>query len=199
MDDTTHKKSRMMHPTGVTYCETRLFRRGTKTSQAKGSNSVVSQRTAEETFQKDGLAMPPPTQSLYQRSVALKAPTADKSANSGAWITVIGVIPGRMREIIDYFSKFGAILRVDDTPGNWACLEMATRDAANAALEDCGSAPVLVAAGMACSCVNGKVKSEYLPDNEEPPTSVEFDPCANDGVQPKKWLVSSIFDSIFGM
>lgn len=188
-----------MQQAGVTYCETRLFRRGPKTAQVKDSNTVLAPRTADETFQKDGLSMPPPTQSLYPRSVALKAPTADKSMNSGAWISVIGVIPGRMQEIIGYFSKFGTILRVDDTPGNWACLEMATKEAASAALADCGSAPVLVGAGMACSCVKGKIKSEYLPDMEEPPTHVEFDPTANDGIQPTKSLVSSIFDSIFGM
>lgn len=179
--------------------ETRLFRKGTKAAHVKSSNATLVSRTADETFQKDGLPFAPPTQSLYRRSVALEEPSADKSANSGVWITVIGVIPGRVREVIEYFSKFGTVLRVDDTPGNWACLEMSKKQGADAALAACGNAPVLVAPGMACSCVSGKLKSEYLPDRDEYPTDVVFDPSANDGVEPQKSRVSSIFDSIFGM
>lgn len=183
------------------YLKTRLFLSKSSAAHSKNQKltSTINARSAEETFQTDSFHGAPPKQSIYGKSQIADEPQKTEETEIGTWVTVIGVIPGHVQEIISYFSKFGTILRADDTPGNWVYLEFASTELAKNAVESCNNSPQIIIPSMAVTCKMGRIKCRYVPQQEKPPQAVFFDSKREGVVIPKekRSIVESIYDSIF--
>lgn len=188
-----------MNETNQQFLDSRLF--GTKTTSnlaTKNAKNPLVVRTEEETFAKDGNLYRKPTDSIYTRRNEIPK-NQPETTNIGTWITVIGFIPGRIQEIVEYFTQFGTILRVDDTPGNWLYLEYQSNEMAQKALESFSESPQLITNSMAVACIPGRIASTYVPDNAAH-SEFNLNPFDERVIIPeeKKSVVGTIFDSLFG-
>lgn len=162
------------------------------------SNSAVTSATfGEETHQDQLFSMSIPKETIYTHSV-ISETGQQTSPYRPAWITVIGIITGRLNEVIDFFSKYGPIKRVNDTPGNWAYLEFETYEMAEAAVADCSQGPQLISGSMAVSCVMGRRVSDYVADDIGATEDASLEPIA-EVVEPKvnPWSARAIYDALF--
>ena len=185
------------------YLDSRIFGKnaGSNLSNDQQARSLIAQRTEEETFVKDAdIQLDKPSGSIYDRTKVFGISKHIKAKDIGTWVTVIGVVPGYINEVVNFFSKYGTILRVDDTSGNWVYLEYASIEMAEKVVESCSKSPQLITNKMAVSCVLGRLRSEYVVEKPKPPDSVNFVPKSKGVIIPeeKRGIVGSIFDSIFG-
>ncbi|KAK8863846.1 Nucleoporin nup35 [Tritrichomonas musculus] len=181
----------------------RIFgsRAGNNLSKDKQTRNLVAQRTEEETFVKDADFMTDqPSGTIYDRDKIYGVSKHIKAHDIGTWVTIIGTIPGHTDEVVQYFSKYGTILRVEDTSGNWMYIEYPSTDIAKSVVDKCSGAPQLISNRMAVACVAGRVRSEFVTQKPKPPDKVEFVPNTKGVVIPeeKRGIVGTIFDSIFG-
>ncbi|KAH0785329.1 hypothetical protein GPJ56_010740 [Histomonas meleagridis] len=177
------------------FLETRLFRPKTAATPAKPKEDKnVSPQLTEGTFANKSSI---PTTSIYQQQKGIEPVT--ENADVGTWVTVIGVIPGHTNEVLRFFSRFGNIISVDNTPGNWIYLKYASLDIAKTVVSTFNNGPQLISNNMAVTCVLGRTKSQYIQTNETIPESVTFNPIKTGIEQPRKSSISGkIFDTIFG-
>jgi hypothetical protein len=187
---------------GPIFLKSRLFETSTErsTTTTSTSRSSVPSYPRSELFTKDSKLARPPTRPLYGQSPQTTDPPPPHTPRFAKWITVIGVIPGRVREIVEHFSRFGTILRVDDTPGNWVYIEYASEAMAEQAAESGSAEPTLIGGSMLVCATLGRMRSGYVPEPEAPPDRAEFD--LGIGELPARNRVSGvggmIFDAIFG-
>ncbi|OHT08140.1 hypothetical protein TRFO_23415 [Tritrichomonas foetus] len=184
------------------YLNSRLFgsKNATRVTKSQQNKSIVTPRTEEETFQFDSFASDKPSGSVYDRTNEFGVTQHEKTHDIGTWITVIGTIHGYTNEIVQHFSKYGTILRVDDTAGNWLYIEYPSTDIAELAVKSCGRSPQLITNTMAVSVVPGRLKSSYVMEKASPPSTVEFDPICEGVAVPeeRRNIVGAIFESVFG-
>ena len=181
------------------FLETRLFRpkAASSSTKAKDGKSIVSPQLAEDTFTNESSLNNIPTISIYRQSKEVEPVT--ESVDIGTWVTVIGVMPGYTNDVIRFFSRYGTIIRVDDTPGNWVYLEFVSLDIAKAVVSSFSNGPQLISNNMAVTCVLGRLKSQYVQTKESIPENITFNPIKTSVTQPKKSEISEkIFDTIFG-
>ena len=188
------------------WLDTRLFRKKNKKAMEEGQSaaqknaqSTIGRFTADQVFQRECLPFKPPTRTMvtaYSENMAVSMP---KAGGSGVWLTVYGVVPGKIPAIVAYFNRFGTILRVDDQPGNWLYIEYTSRDAVDAAVKDCGRAPQIIGNGLAVCCSKGRRRSEYLPDKTKRLESAGVIEPEMNVVQPEEMTtVQRIYDAVFG-
>ena len=182
------------------FLDSRIFGSKSTSSTEQSQAKVFSvPRSEAETFNISSFASEKPSGSVYDASSNDQALT-QSTADVGSWVTVIGSIPGRLTPILDYFSKFGTILKAEDTPGNWIYLEFPSKEIANIVLTSCANSPQLIDNTMAVAVAPGRIRSSYVPGKPEIPTKVEFKPTHDNVVFPRedKHITGKIFDAVFG-
>ena len=159
------------------------------------SKSIVTPQPTEVSFSSSFSKIP--SSSIYSSKKECESIT--ESVDVGSWVTVIGVIPGCLNEVIKFFSKYGTIIRVDDTAGNWVYLEFVSLDVAKSIVSNFENGPKLINNRMAVTCSLGRIKSRYFQDKE---VSSQFDfsfkPLTSNDNQISSDISGKIFDKVKG-
>lgn len=182
------------------YVKSRLFLTKDNINQnISSTKSVIKKRTPQESFQHDKFFATAPKKSAYSRDQSLVGAKDDPITIVGSWVTVIGAIPGRHNEIVEYFSRFGSIDRVESTAGNWIYLEYSSFENAEMAVQSSKQEPLIIGNHYIVSCVKGKYRNAYLPKNEDPPTKVSFSTYKPAfPPQQQKSIVTKVLESLLG-
>ena len=106
-----------------------------------------------------------PQDSVYNDELWQSSGKKDQTYKT-SWITVIGVVRDQIQEVRDFFSKYGPIMKVNDHPGNWIYIEYAAAEMAEKAVAECSQSPVLVTGTLAVSCVMGRLRPDYVADDD---------------------------------
>jgi len=92
--------------------------------------------TEPEVFGKSGpeLIGNPPNSSIYNSTMQNNISDPDEGLSVSEWVTVYGYDGQHLHDIVHHFFRYGDIIRVEQSYGNWVCLEFARKqDAIQAA------------------------------------------------------------------
>ena len=91
-----------------------------------------------------------------------------KRVENDNWITIIGYRLNLLEPILNYFSRYGNILRYNDTPGNLLYIEFDTPENAQKPIDDSTFSPILINNSYAVFVTKGKLRPQYDSDEEDP-------------------------------
>jgi hypothetical protein len=183
------------------FLKSRIFiGRAHAAKQSISSKSNLQIRTPEEAFQHDAHvdAIPPISDYGRENFSLLGDPNQPQDKKIGAWITVIGYIPGRADELINYLSRYGIVERFEEGPGNWCYIEFQSKEIANLPILKAKSEPIIIANNYIVSVAAGRLKQHYM--SAPPlPKKVEYVPkITKEYAKERKSIISTIVESIFG-
>ena len=125
-----------------------------------------------------------PKSSIYGQSQIEFNQTRKETNN---WITIIGYRLNLLEEILTYFSKYGNILRYNDTPGNLLYVEFDTPENAQKPVQECLFNPILINNSYCVYVTKGKIRPQYELDEENMTNSLndKSDLDFGEAVEPK--------------
>lgn len=183
------------------FLKSRIFiGRNQASQQSISSKTNLEIRTPEEVFQHDSHNDSIPTKSDYGREkfTLLGDVNQPQEKVIGSWITVIGFIPGRSDELIEFFSRYGSVERFEEGPGNWCYIEFPSKEIANLPIIKAQNEPLIIANNYIVSVAEGRIKQHYT--SAPPlPKKVEYQPkITKEYAREKKSIISTIIESFIG-
>ena len=168
--------------------------------QSIESNQNIRVRHPKEIFQHDAFPQKIPQKSVYstEKGTLITKKKQKKENSFSSWITVIGVIPEKNQELIEYFSKFGNIEQFEEGPGNWCYILYPNQEIANIPLFKAKSGPLIINPSFVVSVAEGRLRPRYMTIKTEPSKEEKQQRISDEYSIEKKTKLSAILSSIFG-
>ena len=166
--------------------------------QSIEANKNLKVRNPNKIFQHDALNDEIPTNSIQSKNkfMFIQQNRENQQTKFNSWITVIGLIPGRNDELIEYFSRFGSIEQFEEGPGNWCYILYQSPDIAKIPVSQAQNGPLIITPNYIVSVADGRLKARYV-DDAPLPSRIDYKPKSTESYSREKSLLSSLVDTIF--
>ena len=166
--------------------------------QSIEANQNLRVRNPKRIFQHDALNEEIPGNSIHSKNkfMFIQQEKENQQTKFNSWVTVIGLIPGRNDELIEYFSRFGSIEQFEEGPGNWCYILYQSQDIAKIAVSQALNGPLIISPNYIVSVAEGRLRARYT-DTTPLPSRIDYKPKSTDNYSREKSLLSSVIDTVF--
>lgn len=149
----------------------------------------------------DGLNLIPP-ESAFKHDRFDLGKIDTKEVKKSGWITVVGIINQQNINIIRRkFEKYGKILKLETTIGNWCYIEFEDSGVITSIIKECENGPIIVDNMYLVVCERGKLLPKYVSQAPKKEEKLPYQRDVTLNVEPKQKesISARIFDRIMSI